>query len=102
MAKKRKRGKRSFTIPLAPVLGLAAGLAAPLQKAIEGNVQAAIEIATESYTGYNIPSQTWNPTSLARGVLPLAIGLLVHKFIGGPPLNANRMLAAANVPVIRI
>ena len=100
--RKKSRRRYGMTIPLAPVLGLAAGMAAPIGKLVNGEVQAAIEIATENYTGYNIPSQTWIPTSLARGLLPLAIGLLVHKFVGGPPLNANRMLARAKVPFIRI
>lgn len=100
--RKRKRGSRKFTIPLAPVLGLAAGLAKPLQFLLAGQAEYAVVEATRNYTGYDMQTgQFWAP-NLMKGLFPLAIGLLVHKFVGGAPLNANRMLAAANVPIIRI
>lgn len=100
--KKTTRRRNSFTIPLGPVLGLAAGMAGPIKKLIDGEVEAAMEIAVENYTGFNIPQQKWNPTSLGRGLIPLVLGLVVHKFVGGAPLNLNRTLARANVPLIRI
>jgi len=54
------------------------------------------------YTGYNAIEGQFQWGMLKRGLLPLVIGCLVHKFVGGPPLNLNRTLAAANVPFIRI
>lgn len=99
---KKNRAKRKFTIPLAPVLGLAAGLAKPAQFLMNGEVEYAIIEATRNYTGYDMQTgQFWAP-NMMKGLFPLAIGLLIHKFVGGAPLNANRMLAAANVPIIRI
>lgn len=91
-----------MTIPLAPVLGLAAGLARPITLAMGGNIETAIQVATRNYTGYDTVAKKFDIMQLANGVLPLVIGLLVHKFVGGAPLNANRLLGRAKVPVIRI
>jgi predicted Na+-dependent transporter len=102
LAKKTKRGKRKFTIPLAVVGGLAAGLAYPAALAVDGQYEAALKEVTFAYTGYHVDQQKWSVEGLTRGLLPLAIGLAVHKFVGGWPLNANRALAAAGVPFIRI
>lgn len=99
---KKKRGPRKFTIPLAPILGLAAGLAKPLQFLLAGQVEYAVIEATRNYTGYDMQAQSFWAPNLMKGLVPLLIGLGVHKFVGGAPLNANRMLAAANVPIIRI
>ena len=101
---RRKRGRRghSMTIPLAPVLGLAAGLADPARIAMEGDFPRAIAVATQHYTGYDPVGGTWSAEALKKGLLPLVIGMLVHKFVGGPPLNLNRMLGQAKVPFIRI
>jgi len=103
MAKrKRKRGARKFTLPIAVIAGLGAGLALPINWALAGNYNEAFYTLSRSYTGYDPVGGTWNPESLKHGLLPLVIGGLVHKFVGGPPLNLNKMLAAANVPVLRI
>ena len=100
--RKRKRSARKFTIPLAPVIGLSVGMVRPVETLLAGNLGGAIHHASQAYLGYDTVKRTFDPRSMASGLLPLAIGLLVHKFIGGAPLNANRMLAQAGVPVIRI
>jgi hypothetical protein len=104
MGKKKKRRSRSMTVPLAPILGLAAGLGDEyvLGRALKGNYTGAIETAVHRYTGYNMVNGQWEPQAMTRGLLPLVIGGLVHKYVGGKPLNLNRMLAAAGVPFIRI
>jgi len=103
MAKKKKRGKRQFTLPLAVVAGLGAGLAEPILNIVQkGEVVPSLNHIAAIYTGYNATQGTFQPDMLKRGLLPLIIGCLVHKFVGGPPLNVNRALAAANVPFIRI
>ena len=100
----RKRSRRSggMTIPLAPIAGLAAGLAVPIDYALSGDYKGAMNILSENYTGYNFYQGMWEPEKLKRGLLPLIIGALVHKFVGGSPLNVNKMLAAAKVPFVRI
>ncbi len=108
MSKKRKRGKRKFTIPIAPIAGLLAGIAGPtaygpsiLERVIQGDYVDAARLAALQYTGLNVYTGAWTPME-ARGTIALIIGALVHKFVGGAPLNLNRMLASANVPIIRI
>lgn len=109
MARRRKkRRSRKFTLPLAPVLGLTAGLSEPAQWIATGNYKDAMDLATANYTGFE-PYNTklgwkgkFNPARLSMGLLPLVAGLLVHKFVGGAPLNLNRTLGRANVPFLRI
>lgn len=103
MAKKKKRAKRKFTIPLAPVAAIVATVAKPAQLAIDGDYEAAAAELGSRVVGYNFQSGELDLMYAAKNCwLPLLLGGLIHKFIGGPPLNVNRMLAAANVPVIRI
>lgn len=105
--KRKKRAARKFTLPIAPIVGLLAGLAgpqgdSPIQYALDGDYESAIARLSKSYTGYDPNTGKWEPHLMTAGLVPLLIGGLVHKFVGGAPLNMNRMLASANVPVIRI
>lgn len=102
MARKKKRGKRKFTLPIAPIVGLAAGIVEPAQQLMAGNMIDAANIASINYLGYDFVNKTFNAQHMLRGLVPLVLGGLVHKFVGGAPLNVNKMLAAAGVPVIRI
>lgn len=101
MAKKKKRGKRKFTIPIAPVVGLMAGLAGPIKDLMDGEVDFAVNKLKYSYLGIT-PDGVFKAEALMSGLFPLIIGGLVHKYVGGAPINMNRMLAQANVPIIRI
>lgn len=101
MAKKRERGKRKFTIPIAPIAGILAAPAiqAGIKAAVAGDVDGVIYEAGK-FVGF--ANGKFDAFALGSNILPIIIGILVHKFVGGPPLNVNRMLASANVPVIRI
>ena len=99
--KKNKKGKRTFTIPIAPIVGLAAGLAGPIKDLMDGEPEYAVNKLKYSYLGLD-ENNKFKVEALMSGLVPLIMGGLVHKFIGGPPLNLNRMLAQANVPIIRI
>lgn len=99
---KRKRRKREMTIPIATVAGLAAGMAEPAGALMAGDIQHALAVISYNYTGYNPEDKTWDPMRMQRGLLPLVIGALVSKFVGGKPLNINRRLAAAGIPFLRI
>lgn len=103
--RKKNRGKRKFTIPLAVVAGVGAGFAQPIATAMKGDYPAALGQVVHNYTGFEGVEQgnvKFNPEHLKKGLLPLIVGVLIHKFVGGPPLNVNRSLAAAGVPIIRI
>lgn len=101
MAKPKKRRSKQMTVPLSIVGGLGAGLAEPIMWAMGGDYDAAIYKLMENYTGYDIRTQRWD-LKHARGIPPLIIGALIHKFVGGSPLNINRTLARAGIPFIRI
>lgn len=103
MAKKKRTGNRQMTIPLAPVLPLAVPL---IQAGAElmANPENATQILNGlsiRFTGYDAIGRSWNIRN-ADALIGMGIGLLVHKFVGGAPLNFNRMLASAKVPFIRI
>lgn len=109
--RKRKRRSRQMTVPLAPVIGVAAGLASGspwsggnsvISRLMEGNIDDAAKIAAYHYLGIDTYNGTFHIEGLKTGVLPLVLGALVHKFVGGSPLNINRMLARAKIPFIRI
>lgn len=108
MAKKKRRGRREMTIPLAPVLGLAAGLASsrtgpsPIKYLMDGNYEYAIAAAAQNYLGYDPIKGKFDVNYLQAGLIPLILGGVIHKYVGGSPLNVNRVLAAAGVPLIRI
>jgi len=110
-SRKRSRRRGGMTIPLAPLAGLAAGLgsgsswsggASVISRLMEGNIADAAKIACYHYTGVDPYTGQFSIDGLKTGVLPLVAGALVHKFVGGSPLNINRMLAAARVPFVRI
>jgi len=99
---RRRKSRGGMTIPIAPIAGLAAGLSVAVPAAIKGDYQLAINEVTRNYTGYDPWTKKFDPNHLKKGLLPLVCGLLVHKFVGGPPLNLNRTLGRAKVPLIRI
>jgi hypothetical protein len=100
--RKRRRGSRKMTIPIAPIAGLIAGLAEPAVIAMTGDFATAADKLVGKYTGYSMAQKTWRLEWAMEGLTPLILGALVHKFVGGPPLNINGMLARAKVPLIRI
>lgn len=100
-AKKKGRRRYSMTIPLAPMVGLAAGLASPIDRAIKGNIPGAVNDLKYNYLGLTADNR-FDFNGLMKGLVPLVAGLLVHKYVGGPPLNFNAMLGRARVPFLRI
>ena len=103
--KTTEKTKRRYkmTIPIAPTIGLAVGLIAPAQLLFAGKMTAAVEKLAHSYLGIRFATRApkFDMSGLAQGVLPLVIGLLVHKFVGGS-LGLNRMLGRAKVPLLRL
>ena len=103
--KKRRRKSKSMTLPIAPLAGLAAGLAAPVQSAMDGAYRDAVNKLLRNYVGldgYLTGNYTFRPEMMINGLAPLVIGGLVHKYVGGKPLNINSTLARSGVPLIRI
>ena len=96
-----RRGSRKFTLPIAPIAGILAAPAvgAAIKAAMAGDVDGVLYEAKKlvGFTG-----DQFDAFALGSNVLPIVSGLLIHKFVGGAPLNLNRMLASAGVPFIRI
>lgn len=90
-----------MTIPLAPIAGLlgSPAIGAMINGVMTGNIDA---VSYEAGRFVGIDAGKFNAGLLLTNITPLIVGLLVHKFVGGPPLNLNRTLAAANVPFLRI
>lgn len=101
MTNKKKRKKKSFTLPLAPIVGLMAGVGPAIQPLIDGNIEGAVNVLKWNYLGLGHDGR-FSLEGIKNGLVPLIVGMLIHKFVGGAPLNLNRTLAAANVPIIRI
>ena len=103
--KKGTRRKKSFTLPLSIVGAVVAGVADPIKIAVyEKDPVRAAQLVAARYSGVDMRSGTmiFNIYELGIGVGSLIIGGLVHKFVGGAPLNVNRMLGQAGVPIIRV
>lgn len=108
MAKKKKRRSSGMTIPLAPVGGLVVGFtdsefggSSVVQSVMAGNFNNVGHALVGQFTGFDTNQGRWMPER-AHGLQALVIGALIHKFVGGRPLNINAMLARAKVPFIRI
>jgi len=102
LARRRKRRrKKSLTIPLAPIAGVlgSPAVGAAINGAMAGNFGA---VAYEAGRFVGINAGKFDLGLLLTNVTPIVAGLLVHKFVGGAPLNLNRTLASAGVPIIRI
>jgi hypothetical protein len=94
-----------MTLPIAPIAGLVAGLAAgpnnPVEFALAGNFQQAGVSLAARFTGYNMNTGTFDLGSLTAGVGPLLTGIIVHKVVGGM-LGVNRLLAKNRIPYVRV
>ena len=91
-----------MTVPIAVVGGLLAGLSTPIENVIAGDYQGAMNNMMLNYAGWDNWNHVPNILGLQRGLLPLLIGGLVHKFVGGKPIGVNAMLARSGVPLIRV
>lgn len=100
--KPRRRSNGGMTLPIAPIAGLAVGIGPGIMTAVSGDTWNGMNMIVRGFTGFDINSHDFSYGRMIEGVVPLVIGLLVHKFVGGRPFNANAALAKAKVPFIRI
>lgn len=102
MAKKKttRRRRPKTTIPLAVVGGLSVGLREPVQFLMQGNIEGAAWTISRAYTGYDYKTGKFTLWDLKRGVVPLLLGVLVHK--GAGKLGINRAIGSTGLPWIRI
>lgn len=108
VARKKKRRSSAMTIPLAPIGGFVVVFTSPefggksiVQSAMEGDYNNIGHAMVGQLTGWDTNQGKWMPER-AHGLMALIVGTLIHKFVGGRPLNVNAMLARAKVPFVRI
>lgn len=102
MTKKKRRYKRSMTIPLAPIIGFLGTPAVTnaIPHFMQGNWEEGFHYMKNLVGLWRDGSFHFD--TLISNMTPIIIGLLAHKFIGGSPLNLNRTLARHKIPLIRI
>lgn len=100
MARRKRRRSSGMTIPVAPLIGFAGPILEAYSK--WGPTVDAVNYYSQSMTGYDFIGGTFDIQRAKRGLMPLVIGMLIHKFVGGAPLNLNRTLAASKIPFLRI
>jgi len=102
VAKKKKYSRRSFTIPVAPVLGIAAMTNAngAWENVKSGDFAGALEKWTKALTGYSPSQGDFDINRLNQGFVPIVVGFLVHWVAG--KIGINRALGRARVPVVRV
>ena len=99
MAKKKKR-RRSRTIAILPIIGLAGGLSEPIQVAMRGDFENAANLAVAHYTGYNFINGTYSIEWLKKGWIPLIAGVIGHK--AANMLGINRAFADLPSPLNKL
>lgn len=119
VAKRKKKNRtRNMTIPLAPTLGLAAGLSPSLFgfQGSQGPIRGAIwhfqnrgpaeglkefvRCGSMTMLGYDPAGFEPFGKYLGLGILPIVMGIVVHALAS--KLGVNRYLGRAGVPLIRI
>lgn len=97
---KIKSRAKKMTFPLAVIAGIAPGVSAVVTTATSAGWQQAARTAGFIYTGYDYTTNKWSLRNMQLGLMPLAVGVIIHKVAG--MLGINRALAATGIPLIRI
>jgi hypothetical protein len=100
-AKAKRRAKGGMTLPLAALAGFTPLVTYAMLDYKQGGVRLAASGACARLTGYNPADGQFHASLLMHGTVPIALGLLVHKFVGGK-LGVNRALSNAGVPLLRL
>lgn len=94
--KRRRRGVK--TIPILPLVGLAAGLWEPVTNIVNDpspeTIKQSLNHMVTIYSGFNAIDGEFQPQMLLKGLAPLVGGILAHKIVTS--LGGNR--AFANLP----
>jgi len=96
----KRSSPRKMTIPLAVIAGLAPGITGVVTTAQRAGFSAAGLTAATIYTGYDYSTGKWSLSNMRLGMLPLAIGVVVHKVAG--MIGINKAIASTGIPFIRI
>lgn len=95
-----KSRAKKMTIPVALVGGFAVPIARSVIVGQGLGVGQGLRHFTAITTGIDPETGGWNAAYLRLGLLPIIMGALLHKVVGGY-LGLNRALARAGVPILR-
>jgi len=98
--KKVARKAKGMTLPLAVVGGLLPGATAVITTGTKTGWEAAGRTAGFIYTGYDYTTGKWSIDNMRLGLMPLVVGVLVHKVASR--LGINRAIASTGLPFVRI
>jgi hypothetical protein len=99
MAKKEHHA-RSFTVPLATVAGLVAGLSSTIQRAQTQDFGATAREFGRVMTGFDSQDGSWDFGRLKFGLLPILVGVSISMLAS--KFGLNRRIARTGLPVIRV
>ena len=91
---------KKFTLPIAPIAGIAYALTPPLLNIVNGQFEAGVDSMLWRFTGFSRTTGKFELAGLMQGFLPIAAGMIAHKAAG--ILGINRMLASSGVPIVRV
>jgi hypothetical protein len=101
---KKRRSSRKFTIPLAVVVPIGWKIWESVRHGVkQGNWTSATKDALWHFAciGYDEGGAGYHfNTTALKTWIPVIAGLLIHKFVGGRPLNLNKYLK--DVPLVRV
>ena len=99
---RRRRGRRKKTIPLLPILGVAAGTNAfgAWGDIMAGNIHGFVEKNIAGFTGFSINTGDFDPMRLMHGLMPAIAGALAHKVLN--MLGVNRSFANLPSPLNKL
>lgn len=97
---KKRRRKAQATISMSMAAGIIAGLYTPGTYLLSGDTRNSMRFLSRNYTGYDPMEGRFYTGDMKKGLVPLAVGALVHKIAGRTGIN--RALGRAGLPFIRI
>jgi len=107
MAKKKGRKRASFTLPIAPVAGIASGFllapsgwASPVEAAMAGDAKRFSDAIMANWLCYDSPSGKFDFVNKGIGIKLTLVGCLIHWVAG--KFGVNRFLARSKIPVVRV
>jgi len=107
MAKKVKRKRAGFTLPIAPVAGIASGFlfaptgwASPVEAAMSGDGKRFSDAIMANWLFYDSPSGKFDFINKGIGIKLTLVGCFIHWVAS--KVGVNRFLARSKVPVIRV
>lgn len=97
---KKRRRKAGTTISMSMAAGIIAGLYTPGSYLLQGDARNSMRFLSRNYTGYDPMEGRFYVNDIKKGLVPLAVGAVVHKIAG--KVGINRALGRAGLPFIRV